>query len=626
MCGINGIIDFSKTKDANFIKSLIKNMNDKIIYRGPDDTGIFINKNFGFGMRRLSIIDLMSGHQPMFNADKNIAVVFNGEIYNYNEIKNNLKQLGYTFATHSNTEVIIYAYEEYGTNCFNMFDGMFAIAIYDQNKNEVILGRDKVGEKPLYYYKDTNNFIFGSELKSLMGSGLIKKNINLQALYYYFTLMYIPAPYSIYDNIYKLEAGHYLRISLNGDICKKQYWDLIYDKDNLIDDYDECKKKLRQALFKSVESRMISDVPIGAFMSGGIDSTTIAGIMSQISNVPINTFTIGFDNKNYDESDIAKIAAKKFGSNHHLEYFSTDKAFGIIDKIVDNMDEPFADSSALPTYFVSNIAANHVKVVLTGDCGDELFAGYSKYLIGYYANKYRKIPYLFRLGFEKYGVKILPALSSLRRKVEKVIVNANEDLFTQRLHLMQLGCYDEEYRKLSVNFNNINNDLINQYYEKYAGRTDEVSQTLYTDLKIVLEGDMFVKVDRMSMLNSLETRTPMVSNEMLEIASRIPTKFKINGKAQKIIFKDTFKDILPTQLLYQTKRGFGVPIDYWFRNGLKNDLESRINVDIIKKQGLFNYEYIYNLYNEHQKLKSNHKNILWAIYIFQRWYEREFGQ
>lgn len=624
MCGINGYIQFVELMEEQKIISTINAMNDAIIHRGPDEDGIFADTKVGLGMRRLSIIDLATGSQPIYNENKTMVIVFNGEIYNFQYIKKILLEKGHRFTTFSDTEVVLHAYEEYGAACLQHFDGMFAFAIYDMKKRDVFIARDRVGEKPLYYSADSKLIIFGSELKSLLRTQLINKKIDKTALNQYLQLTYIPAPLTIFESVYKLEPGHYMTINLDGEISIQQYWDVQYNNDCLIENYDECKKKLRESLFSSVERRMISDVPIGAFLSGGIDSTTIVGIMASISSKPIDTFTIGFHEKEYDESNRAQLVADKYRTNHHLHYLDYNTALQELRVILDSIDEPFADSSIIPTYMVSKYAKQYVKVVLTGDAGDELFGGYSKYLISYYSDKYNRLPKFLRKHLFEKIVYAIPDNSALTRKMLKVIENAGKDSYLQRRDLMCLGFKDSELDYLLKDSFKIRDGIsfIKKYYDKYLNLTDEISRTLYTDIHVVLEGDMLAKVDRMSMLNSIETRVPVLDKEVIELASRIPSNFKIHRRNLKIILKDTFSDLIPRELLAATKSGFSVPIDIWFKEPLKDQLLELLDRQYIEEQGLFNYDYVQLLLEEHFSNKRNRKSELWALFVFQWWYRR----
>ncbi len=625
MCGINGYIQYKNGLDQAGIEKLINQMNDLILHRGPDEDGVFVTDNVGLGMRRLSIIDISTGKQPIYNEDKSLVIVLNGEVYNYKSIREDLIGKGHVFTTTSDTEAVLHCFEEYGNDCFEKLNGMFGFAIYDFKNNKVTVARDRVGEKPLYYYCDDKSFLFASELKSIIKSGLIEKKICKEALCQYLQLTYIPAPLTIFENVYKLKPGCYMEIDLNGGFEMHSYWNVEYNQKLLITDYDECKKELRKAMFNAVEECMVADVPVGAFLSGGIDSTTIVGIMSQISSKPIDTFTIGYKEKQYDESDRAKLVSDLHKTNHHVFVLEQNDTLAELDKIVKNIDEPFADSSLIPSYMVSKCARSHVKTILTGDSGDELFGGYEKYLIGYYAGKYNKLPGFVRKGMKKV-VYAMPQQKSIIRKARKVIDNSQISIFEQRRNLMCLAFKQNELSSLlsgeyvdegSVAF-------IEDYYRTYEGQADELSCALYTDFKVVLEGDMLPKVDRASMLNSLETRVPMLHKEVIELAARIPSEFKINSKNKKIILKETFADLIPQQLLTASKRGFAIPIALWFKNELKGELLSCLNEEKIRAQGIFNYDYIKQILDEHMSDTRNRTSELWALYVFEKWYDNYF--
>ena len=626
MCGINGYFQQTKDLSKDEIFSLINKMNNKIIHRGPDEDGVFVSDNIGLGMRRLSVIDLSNGKQPVYNEDRSLVVVFNGEIYNYKKLRLDLKNKQHVFYTGSDTEVIVHAYEEYGTDCFNKFDGMFSIAIYSLKENKLILARDRVGEKPLYYCELKNKFLFASELKSIICSKLINKKINKLALNQYLSLGYITAPLTIFEGVNKLKPGHYLEICKDKVIIN-QYWNVVYNYNNLIEDYNLCKKKLREALFKSVEQCMVSDVPIGAFLSGGIDSTIITGIMSKLSNKPIETFTICYkNNKRYDESDRASKSAIRHKTNHHLFYLEEGDVISELDKIISNIDEPFADSSIIPTYMVSKMAREHVKVILTGDAGDELFGGYLKYLWRNYSKVYGKIPKIIRDKVIKNLVDKLNVKLSIFKKAKNVVQIYESELFTVTKKFMYLGYGENQLTELLDNsyFNKDANHFIKEYYDFYSEDIDELAQTLYTDLKVVLEGDMLTKVDMASMLNSLETRTPMLGREVVELAARIPSKYKIKGRNLKVILKETFSDLIPKEIINAPKRGFGVPIGDYFMNELKTDLLDVLDKDFIEEQGIFNYDFIKNCIDNHMSFKANNSAKLWVLYVFQKWYNNYY--
>lgn len=597
-------------------------MNEQIIHRGPNSEGLFADEFCALGMRRLSIIDLQDGNQPIWNENRNKLIVFNGELYNFRYLREELKIKGHQFQTHSDTEVVLHGFEEYGTEFFDKMEGMYAFAIYDLVKREWIVVRDRVGEKPLYYYQNDNVFLFGSELKSLLKTGLIQKRINREAMSIYFQLTYIPAPYSIIENVFKLPSASYMQIDASGNVIIKKYWELKLTNDDRYQDYEWCKKQLRETFLKSVENRMISDVPLGAFLSGGFDSTIVVGAMSQFSTKPVSTFTIGFNNKQHDESALAALVAKKNGTNHRVLKLDWNEAVSNIETILANMDEPFADSSLIATYTVSKMAKEYVSVILTGDAGDELFAGYNKYLISYYSNRYNRIPKLFRKGIIEPSSRLLPANSSLAGKVKKVIGSANMDIFEQRKYLMSLGFKSSELEQFLKNIDISDMAFIKEQY--YALSCEEQTRAQFVDLNTVLEGDMLTKVDRGSMLASLETRVPMLDRKLIELAFNMPAKFKINNKDRKIILKDTFRDFIPKELFSAPKHGFMVPVEQWLENDLKGQLLKYANRELLEEQGLFDYVYINHVIEEHMSHKINRFSELWAFLVFQEWYGKYY--
>ena len=625
MCGINGFLKFRQRLTRDEIYQLINKMNDSIVHRGPDDEGVYVDNNAGLGMRRLSIIDLATGSQPIFNEDKSLVIVLNGEIYNYLELKKVLVAKGHHFYTESDTEVALHSYEEYGVDCFKRFDGMFALAIYNPSNGELLIARDRSGEKPLHYAINDRCFIFGSELKSLLSTGLIDRSIDRMAFNQYLQLTYIPSPLTILSAVKKVKAGHYLQVTADGRTQETQYWEADdgIRQFGIIDDYDECKRMLRKALFATVAREMISDVPLGAFLSGGIDSSIIVGIMSQISSKPINTFTIGFRDKAYDESARAALVAKHHNTCHHLHYLEADEVLAELDEILQSIDEPFGDSSVIPTYFVSKHAHQHVKVALTGDAGDELFAGYSKYQIGRYARIYRNLP-SFAKAIIAGCAYTIPDRTPLSRKIKKVINNSEKDAFSQHRNLMCLGFKENELQQLIQQnyYDESSLQLIEDYYNRFFKSDDELCRVLLTDFKVVLEGDMLHKVDRMSMLNSLETRTPLLGKEVLDVTSRIPSRYKMNGAMQKIILKETFQDLLPSRILTASKNGFGIPLGKWLQGPFKCYVDQYLSEDYIQDQGIFNFQYIKTVLDEHMANKNNRFSEIWNLLVFQIVYNK----
>lgn len=620
MCGINGFIQTKKRYTPEQSGKIVHAMNERIVHRGPDSEGLYADDICALGMRRLAIIDLEGGNQPIWNLTRTKCIVFNGELYNFKTLKEELTAEGCVFYTNSDTEVVLQGYEKHGTDFLNRMEGMYAFCIYDLSKKTWFLARDRFGEKPLYYCKTDEGILFGSELKSLLGSGLIEKKIDLDAMSIYFQLTYIPAPYSIIEGVYKLPAATYMTIDAEGNLDIERYWSLDLNNE-CDDDYESCKKRLRDALYSSVEKRMVSDVPIGAFLSGGFDSTIVTGIMSDISSSPVDTFTIGFKEKQYDESALAALVSKQHNTNHHVLTLDWDCAMEDLPYILDHMDEPFADASLIATYEVSKMTRDYVTVALTGDAGDELFAGYDKYLISYYSDLYKRVPKLLRKGVIEPASKLLPANSTLRRKVDKVVSSAELDIYSQRKKMMSLGFKPDELHLL------LKDDIINrlefirELYEEYPG-IDEQKRTQYVDVNVVLEGDMLAKVDRASMLASLETRVPMLDRTVAETAFGFRTDFKINKTDRKIILKDTFHDLIPDELFSAPKHGFGVPNGLWLQNELRSKLLEYSDKQFLEEQGLFNHEYISQVIAEHMSHKRNRCGELWAFFVFQYWYNK----
>ena len=625
MCGIVGFISYSdqlKITGQELVDSV-----KKLRSRGPDSLGTFMSEQIQLGHCRLSIIDIEGGNQPMYSQDKNIVIVFNGEIYNFQELKNMLIEKNYNFSTHSDTEVLINGYLEWGIdNLLDKIDGPFSFALYDKRYNTTYLVRDRFGEKPLYYHVTDEHICFASELKAIEDK-ITDKSICLEALNLFLSLSYIPAPYTIYKNVYKLQAAHYLKINETG-INKVCYYSL---KDNIRCDnkitFKEAKGKLKTLLNKSIKQKMISDVPCGAFLSGGIDSSIIVGLMKEHSESPIDTFTIGFREKSFDESDRAKLVAEHFKTNQFVFYLNYDEIMADINKIIDYFDEPYGDSSAIPSYYIAKFAREKTKVALTGDCGDELFGGYEKYLANYYAKRWRSLPGFIKTLI-KYGMKFFPkhdSTLSLLRKINKIIDFSKYEGFDLMYAYMCLGFSDEERLELlrSDMFVDVKH-IIEPFYMANDSE-DNLNKNMIGDVNIVLEGDMFPKGDRCGMMNSVEERTPFLSRELVEFALSLPSKMKIKGRNKKYILKETYKSLLPSKTIKYRKHGFGAPIDYWFQNELKDELLQLADKSFLQKQSIFNHEQINEIINEHLTNIKNHSGKLWNFYVFQKWYLQHFN-
>jgi len=625
MCGIAGKYNFQT--DEPVAPELVKAMCDKMIYRGPDDAGVYTEANIGLGHRRLSILDLSElGHQPMSSHDKMLWITFNGEIYNFQSLRDDLISKGYIFKSNCDTEVIIYLYQEYGEDCLKYLRGMFAFAIWDKIKKTLFLARDRIGKKPLFYYYDGKRFIFASEIKAILEDPTVRKEIDFQAFYDYFKYLYVPDPKTVYKNIFKLDAGHCLTCSKEG-IKKREYWDVSFAEKS----YCGTKKiseELMTILNESVALRMISDVPLGAFLSGGIDSSGVVAMMAKQQNHPVTTCSIGFDSKDYDEIQFARIIAEKFKTDHH-EFTVKQKAAEILPKLAYYFDEPFADSSAVPTYYVSKLARQRVTVALSGDGGDENFAGYEKYYLDDIENRIRsKIPQFIRKP-------IFPYLSRMLSEGNHTILQKGRTLLNTLSFESDYGFYltntefDDNLWNIAVN-DDVKKQIggydpfsVTQHYYHKADTDNHLSKILYTDLKTYLCGDILVKVDRMSMANSLEVRAPILDHNVIEFAASIPADLKYRCGEKKYILKQTFQQVLPKEVMYRKKMGFSVPLADWFRGEIKEFAFYNLFSKDAGVAHFFNVAFLREIWNNHQAGIRNYTTILWTLLMFELWY-REF--
>lgn len=626
MCGINGII--SSVQNKEFVPALAV-MNNSIIHRGPDQDGFFNYQDRVFmAMRRLSIIDLSTGKQPISNNDGSVTIVFNGEIYNYIDLRKKLIDKGAVFKTNSDTEVVLKMYELYGKDFLKDLDGMFAFSIYDKNLNTVLIARDFFGEKPLYYTKNSDSFIWASELKSIVKILPIHPTINKTSLNLFLQLTYIPAPYTIYEDIYKLEANHYLEFNCN---------DFSFQVHEIVQKFKsyskisktEAKKTTHDMVRESVSSRSIADVSLGTFLSGGVDSSIVSLCLAQQSSTKIETFSIGFEEKSFDESEKSKTVAKLINSNHHEFIISEKDLTANIDEIILNFDEPFADSSALASYIVANKTKEFVTVALTGDGGDEIFGGYNKYYMGKLNERYTNLVHQsIHSSFVNLTENLLNIKNDKRGKRFKInrllkAINYEGNFY---YNIISLGFQEDEVKKI------LNN---NQYFENpldyYKSKIKERSTLTLKDFKnidkiISLEGDMLVKVDRTSMLTSLECRAPFLNKELWNFTNQLPEEFLINGWDKKHILKESFKEYFPKNFLDKSKKGFGVPVGNWLRSDLKNELLSYIDKTFIEQQDIFYYDSIFNLVSNHIEGKIDNTFRVWTFYCFQKWYKQIYGK
>ncbi len=611
MCGINGGV-FTKSTD---IKSTLLVMNNTLKHRGPDEDGYFIKDNFGIAMQRLSIIDIKTGHQPIFNDNKTLSIIFNGEIYNYKELKNDLIP-HFQFKTNSDTEVILLGYQLEGTDFFKKLRGMYSFCIFDIKNESFICARDPMGEKPLYYFHSNDLFIFSSELKSLLSSNLIPKKIDPISLEYYFQLCYVPSPRSIISNVFKLPPGHFLVFnkSKHSLIIKKFIESYSINKSSNFKDSVSMTKIL---LEDSIRRTLISDVPVGVFLSGGIDSSIVSIVANQYYKKKLHSFHLRVPHKDFDESSKATHVSKVISSNHHEVELTDSLILNTIENVVKVMDEPIADESFLPTYIISKEAKKYVKVVLTGDGADEIFGGYNKYLVNYYGDKIKRLPKIL-LSFIRLATKFLSKESELYRKIKKILDNYNADEFHRVFNLMTLGFKEFQMNEI-LSFKptfTLKQELKN-IFSNHNG--DSINNTLLLDQKIVLEGCMFPKVDRASMLNSIETRSPMVDLDLVKYINSLPSGYKIKSNKRKIILKEAFKNILPKLILKQSKKGFSIPLQKLFKTQLSNQLKLLLNQNPIL-QDFIKFDYVNDLILKHKLNKNDNSKSLWVVYVFCNWY------
>lgn len=625
MCGINGLISNNEFE----IAGTLNKMNNKIIHRGPDDDGFFIEKkeniSIGMAMRRLSIIDLNSGKQPIYNKDKSKVIVFNGEIYNYKLLRQDLISKGYVFETNSDTEVIINLYDFYGTDSFAMLDGMFALSIYDKEVKKIFIARDFFGEKPLYYFQNKNEIIWASELKSIIGVLPKKPNIDKTALNLFFQLTYVPAPYSIYEDIHKLEANHYIEIN-----CKDLSFS-IHDIAQSFKQYEngskvDAIKTTHDIVRESVASRSVSDVPLGTFLSGGVDSSIVSLCLAHQSEKKIETFSIGFNKKSFDETDKSHEVAKLIGSKHHEFIISEKDLNQNLSEILLNFDEPFADSSALASYVVANKTSEFVKVALTGDGGDEIFGGYNKYYMGKLNRKYTSVvPKSLNSQIIKLSDILLKMNDDNRGKRFKVkrllkAINYDGDFY---YNIISLGFQDEEVKQI-LEKGLYDKDALKYYKGKIGNNNKTLTDFRYIDRLLSLEGDMLVKVDRTSMLTSLECRAPFLNKEIWNFTNQLPENYLINAWDKKHILKEAFKEYFPNNFLNKSKKGFGVPVGDWLRKDLRNELLSYIENNFLIKQGIFEVQNIQKIVHNHLNGKQDNTFRVWTFYCFQKWYHMTY--
>lgn len=626
MCGIAGFSQFHNKQGS--VEDL-KAMGKAMIHRGPDAGGEYYDNKIGLCHRRLSIIDLSdAGRQPMHDVNDTLTIVFNGEIYNFQFLRQELIGQGYQFANETDTEVLLALYQAYGTAMLDKINGMFAFAIWDHKKESLFIARDRIGKKPLYYTIKDEDILFASELKCLLQLPQVEKNIRLDSVYDFFAYQYIPDPKTIFNDVFKLEPGHYLLMDKDG-YEKKQYWDVSF-ANGFNESESNLKEQLKQKLTECTQKRMISDVPLGAFLSGGVDSSGVVALMSELSDKPITTCSIGFDEKKFNETEFAQSVAKQYKTDHH-EFFVKENVQDNLERIVSYFDEPFADPSLVPTYFVSKLAKQKVTVAVAGDGGDEVFAGYSKYNIDDIENRLRN-------KFPKWLRKfVFPLLANLVGKINHTAFKKAKSLLTSLSVDPAMGFYitnsmitDDDWSSLvkpqvkeTLGSYHPSKNTLDKYHQ--ADGSDHLSKILYTDMKTYLPGGILVKVDRMSMANSLEVRAPILDYEVIEFASRCPSELKFNNGEKKYLLKEAFKSQLTDDILYRKKMGFSVPLAKWLREDLKAIAEQKLIFNPTGIEQYFQLEKVQAFWNEHQQGVKDHSNVLWSMLVFQIWWDRYIG-
>jgi asparagine synthase (glutamine-hydrolysing) len=614
MCGIAGMA--GQRTDVRVDEATVHRMCQAIVHRGPDDEGIFVKDGVGLGMRRLSIIDLSGGHQPVFNEDRTVWVVFNGEIYNFPELRRDLENRGHRFYTNTDTEVIVHLYEDLGSECVQKLRGMFALALYDERRHRLLIARDRLGKKPLHYALMKERLLFGSEIKAILAVAPELAQINQEALLQYFYFGYIPDPLTVFAPIQKLPPGHMLEFE-RGQIAIRKYWDFPQYGTYSPASEEDCLQELEHRLDEAVRIRLVADVPLGAMLSGGTDSSTVVALMARNSSAPVKTFAIGFRQADFNEAPFARIVAEKFGTEHH-ELILEPNVMETIETLTRSLEEPFGDSSMLPTYYISCLARKHVTVALSGDGGDEAFAGYERYRIDLHDRSYSWIPRwagrLYREQVHSWIPRNVPG-----RSLAYSISLPWQDRYTEGVSFQplqrQMGLLSRDFVGESEPLRTFR-ELLDE-----APACDPIGRVLYLDSKTYLPGDILTKVDRMSMLTSLEVRVPMLDHVFLEWVTGLAPEWKMRGASQKYILKRLAERVgVPRNALYRRKQGFALPLVHWIRNELKDLILTVMLEPRTLQRGYLDPQAVRRLLDEHFSGRRDHSGRIWRILMFELWH------
>jgi asparagine synthase (glutamine-hydrolysing) len=622
MCGIAGFVESADAGAPSSLEAsqeLVRRMCQVIRHRGPDDEGSFVDEGIALGMRRLSIIDLSTGHQPIHNEDRTVWVVFNGEIYNFRTLRTELEAAGHRFATSSDTEVIVHAYEQWGTNAIARLRGMFALAVWDAQSRQLLLARDRIGIKPLHYTVVNGRLYFGSEIKSILEAPDVPRDLDLDALNHYLSFLYTPRDESIFRGIRKLPPGHLLTSS-RGRVHVEQYWRQP-TRETFRGSEAEAVSELNSILVDAVRSHLVSDVPLGAFLSGGVDSSLVVGLMAETSGGRVKTFSIGFDEPSFDELEHARRVARHFETDHH-EFVVKPDAVEILDSLISHFDEPFADSSAIPTWYVSEKAREHVAVVLSGDGGDELFGGYDRYL-----------PHPRVVAFDRFGrgtgrrvAAIAAAHLPHGARGKNFFRHVARDARGRYLDGIRFYSHDEKCALLApdvvAQLSVVDPEArLAQSFEPY-GELPWASQMMRFDADTYLPEDVLTKVDRMSMAHSIESRVPLLDNEVVGFASALPAALKIKDGRRKHILKEVAARLLPSEILNRRKQGFAVPLAAWFRGNLRDLFADTLLSTASVTRDYFQQAFVRRLMDEHLSGRRDHSLRLWLLVVFERWHQQ----
>jgi asparagine synthase (glutamine-hydrolysing) len=622
MCGIAGFVESSNTPSPfgrDRSRDLVHRMCDVIRHRGPDDEGVWVDDAVALGMRRLSIIDLSTGHQPIHNEDQTVWVVFNGEIYNFRELRQELEAAGHRFYTSTDTEVIVHAYEQWGKDAIVRLRGMFGLAIWDTKSRRLLIARDRIGIKPMYYASVSGRLYFGSELKSLLEAPDLPRELDAAALDHYLSFLYTPRDGSIFKSVRKLPPGHLLTWH-DGRLAIERFWQMAA-AETFRGSEEEAIEQLRGVLSDAVRSHMVSDVPLGAFLSGGVDSSLVVGLMSRLSSARVKTFSIGFDEPEFDELDKARQVAAHFGTEHH-EFVVKPDGVGILDKLVSHFDEPFADSSAIPTWYVSEMARRHVTVVLSGDGGDELFGGYERYL-----------PHPRVVAFDRYSPRALRRVAAIAAarlphgvRGKNFLRHVGRDEQGRYLDAIRFFGADEKPALLSRDVQDAIDGpdpetRLARHFERFA-QLPWPSQMMRFDAETYLPEDVLTKVDRMSMAHSIESRVPLLDNDVIAFASMLPAAMKIKNGRRKHILKEVAATLVPRHILERRKQGFGVPLGTWFRGNLRELFADTLLSPASLQRGYFQPAFVRRIVGEHLAGKRDHTLRLWQLVVFEKWQQQ----